>query len=203
MKLSIIRNFFKMVMANNLRLAFLKLSVIVILSILSEGIQAQGCSIILKIKDPVPVCSPSTVDLTSAAVTAGSTNGLVFSYYIDPTLTTVVPSPDKVNAGTYYIKGVLTGSCKGFAVASVNAIVLAKPNVVIPNPVIKRMGGNVDLTLPQITTGSDAGLTFSYWYDVALTIPFLSPQTAGNGNYFIKGISNNGCSDSQSITVND
>jgi len=203
MKLSINRIFLKMVKTNYLGKAFLKLSVIIILSILSESIHAQGCSITLKIKDPVPVCSPSTVDLTSAAVTTGSTNGLVFSYYIDPALTTVVPSPDKVNAGTYYIKGVLTGSCKGFAVASVNAFVLAKPNVVIPNPVIKRLGGTIDLTLPQVTAGSDAGLTFSYWYDAALTSPFLSPQSAGNGNYFIKGISNNGCSDSQPITVND
>jgi len=203
MKLNITRNFFKMVKINYLGLAFLKLSVIIILSILTEGAQAQGCSIALKIKDPIPVCSPFTVDLTSDAVTSGSTSGLLLSYYMDPALTTIVPSPDKVNAGTYYIKGVLTGSCKGFAVASVKAIVLAKPNVVIPNPVIKRMGGNVDLTLPQITAGSDAGLTFSYWYDAALTNPFLSSQSAGNGIYFIKGISNNGCSDSQSITVND
>lgn len=203
MKLSIIRNFFKMVKANYLGIAFLKLSVIVILSFLTEGAQAQGCSIILKIKDPIPVCSPSTIDLTAAVVTAGSTNGLVLSYYVDPALTTVVPSPEKVNAGTYYIKGVLTGSCKGFAVASVNAIVLTKPNVVIPNPVIKRMGGTVDLTLPQITAGSDAGLTFSYWNDAVLTSPLLSPQSAMNGIYFIKGTSDNGCSDSQSITVND
>jgi hypothetical protein len=192
-----------MVKANNLGLAFLKLSVIVILSIMTEGIQAQGCSIILKIKDPAPVCSPSTVDLTSSAVTSGSTNGLVLSYYVDPALTTLVSTPDKVTAGTYYIKGVLTGSCKGFAVASVNAIVLTKPNVVIPNPVIKRMGGTVDLTLAQITAGSDTGLTFSYWYDAALTSPFLSPQSTVNGIYFIKGTSDNGCSDSQSITVND
>jgi large repetitive protein len=203
MEPNVTRNFFRKLKLNYLGLAFLKLSVIVILSILTEGVQAQGCSIILKIKDPSPVCSPSTVDLTPDAVTSGSTNGLIFYYYSDPDLTMSIPSPTKVGAGTYYIKGVLTGSCKGFAVASVKATVLAKPNVVIPNPVIKRAGGNVDLTLPQITAGSDAGLSFSYWYDTELTRPFLSPQSATNGVYFIKGTSNNGCSDTQSITVND
>lgn len=203
MKLKLFRNFFKRFKSDYLGSVLLKLSVIVILSVLTENIQAQGCSIILKINNPAPVCSPSTVDLTSSAVTSGSTTSLIFYYYMDPELTILVPSPAKVSAGIYYIKGVLTGYCAGFAVATVRATVLEKPKVVIPNPVIKREGGNVDLTLAQITAGSDAGLIFSYWYDAELTRPFLTPQSTGIGVYFIKGTSSNGCADSQSITIND
>ena len=188
---------------NFLKSVLTKSLVIIILCILTESAQAQGCSIVLKIKDPATVCSPSTVDLTSDVITAGSTNGLIFSYYMNPELTIPVPSPAKVTNGIYYIKGVLRGVCNGFVVSSINAKVNEKPKVVIPNPVIKRVNENADLTLPQITLGSDAGLTFSYWSDAALTIPLLTPQSAGVGTYYIKGISVSGCYSFQSITVSD
>jgi hypothetical protein len=188
---------------NFLKSIIIKSLIIIILSILTESVQAQGCSINLKIKDPAPVCSPSTVDLTSDLITSGSTSGLKFSYYLNPELTIPVPFPAKVGNGTYYIKGVLSGICNGSVVSSINATVNESPRVVIPNPVIKRVSATVDLTLPQITTGSDAGLTFSYWSDATLTNPILTPKTAGLGTYFIKGTSASGCSSFQSITVSD
>ena len=176
---------------------------ILVFGILAESVQAQGCSIILKINNPAPVCSPSTVDLTSDAITSGSTGGLKFNYYLNTELTLQVPSPTNVSAGTYYIKGILNGYCAGFAVVAVTVTVLEKPRLMIPDPVIKRGGANVDLTISQVTAGSDSGLTFSYWDDAALMKPFPSPQSAGVGTYFIKGTSVNGCFDYKSITVND
>jgi hypothetical protein len=186
-----------------LKSIIIKSLVIIILTILTESVQAQGCSVILKIKDPAPVCSPSTVDLTSEEITAGSTSGLKFSYYLNPELTIPVPSPAKVNNGTYYIKGVLSGLCNGFVVSAIHATVNVAPKVIIPNPVIKRVSATVDLTLPQITTGSEAGLTFSYWNDATLTNPILTPKTTGLGIYFIKGTSASGCSSFQSVTISD
>jgi hypothetical protein len=186
-----------------LRLVFLKLSVMLLLAVLTEKAGAQGCSIVLKITNPASVCSPSTVDLTSDAVTAGSTNGLILSYYINSQLSIPVTSPTKVGAGTYFIKGTLTGYCAGFAVATVTVTVLEKPKVVIPNPVIRREGANVNLTLPQVTSGSDAGLIFSYWNNTESTSPFLTPASAGVGVYYIKGTATSGCSSIQSITVSD
>jgi len=194
---------YSIVKINFLKSIILKSLVVIILGILTESAQAQGCSIILKIKDPVPVCYPSTVDLTSDFITSGSTSGLKFSYFSNPELTIPVSFPAKVVNGTYYIKGVLTGKCNGFVISSINATVNQIPKVVIPDPIIKKVSSTVDLTLPQVTKGSDAGLTFSYWSDAALTNPILTPKTAGIGTYFIKGTSAGGCSSYQSVTVSD
>jgi len=179
------------------------LFVFLIIFILSAGVQGQGCSIVLKIKDPVPVCAPSTVDLTLDAITEGSTKGLIYTYYSNSELTILVPFPTKVKAGIFFIRGVLTGSCNGFVVASVEVKVNDKPNVIVPNQVIKSVNGSADLTSALITSGSDNGLIFSYWYDAASTKSVSFPQSIVNGVYYIKGTSGNGCFDTQSITVND
>ena len=185
------------------KLVFTKWFVIIILGILTKGVQGQGCSVTLKINDPSPVCSPLTVDLSSPAITSGSTNGLKFSYYLNSELTIPVPSPTKADAGTYYIKGVLTDPIVGFVAASVKVTVIEKPKLIITNPVIVNSGGSADLTLPQITSGSDAGLSFSYWYDSGAKIPLSSPRTTVKGEYFIKGISEKGCINILPITVNN
>lgn len=169
----------------------------------TKDVNAQGCSLILKIKDPNPVCSPSTINLTSDEITKGSTSGLIFSYYLNPELTILVPSPTKVKAGTYYIKGELNGTCNGFVVASVKVTVFEKPKVIISNPDVKSENGTADLTSPLITSGSDTELIFSYWYDAAATKPLLVPRSTINGVYFIKGTSGNGCSDIKLITISN
>jgi len=179
----------------------IKLFVILMFLILTRGVQAQGCSIILKIHDPSPICSPLTIDLTNSAITTGSTNDLIFSYYLDPELTIPAPSPTKTNSGIYYIKGVLNNNCAGFVAASVKVTVNEIPKLIITNPVVTSTNGNIDLTLPQITSGSEDGLIFSYWYDSEAKNPLPSPKVTGKGEYFIKGTSAYGCFDNQPITV--
>jgi len=203
MKASVASNLIGVLKIRLLKFFLPILFVFSIIFILSESVQGQGCSVVLKISDPAPVCSPLTVDLTADAITDGSTNGLTYTYYSNPELTILVPSPTKVKAGIYYIKGVLAGSCNGFVVASVEVKVNDKPKVIVPNPVIKSVNGSVDLTSALITSGSDNGLIFSYWYDAASTKSLSSPQSTVNGEYYIKGTSGNGCFDIQLITVND
>jgi len=59
------------------------------------------------ITNPLAVCTPiATADITApSAITAGSTPGLTYSYYIDSPTTTMVVNPAAVTSGVYYLKG--------------------------------------------------------------------------------------------------
>ena len=181
----------------------LELSMFFMLFILSESAKAQGCLAILKINDPSPVCYPGTVDLTTAEITAGSTQGLKFSYYSDSKLTDKITDPSKVPAGTYYIKGVLIDPRTALVAGSVNVIIWEKPKLIVSSPILISENEKTDLKSPLVTAGSDTGLAFSYWNDSKATIPLLSPELSAKGNYYIKGTSLNGCFDIQPIIVDE
>ena len=174
-----------------------------------KGTTAAGCSDIQPVTvtvNPTPTvvthaqtaCSPGTVDLTAAAVTSGSTAGLTFTYYTDAAGTVVYPTPTTAGAGTYYIKGSTGAGCS--AIQPVTVTVNPTPTVVTNNQ-STCSPGTVDLTAAAVTSGSTAGLTFTYYTNAAGTIVYSTPTTAGAGTYYIKGTTAAGCSDIQPVTV--
>jgi len=151
--------------------------------------------------NPAAVCSPSTVDLTAAAVTTGSDSGLTFTYFTDSAATTALTNPNAVTAsGTYYIKGTNANGCS--VITPVTVTVNPLPVVTTVAPATVCYPNTVDLTAAAVTTGSASGLTFTYFTDSAATTALANPNAVTtSGTYYIKGTNANGCSSIASVVV--
>ncbi|HQK68830.1 MAG TPA: gliding motility-associated C-terminal domain-containing protein [Bacteroidales bacterium] len=75
------------------------------------------------------------------------------------------------------------------------------PKVVITNPPTICSNETTDLTLPAVTEGSDANLTFTYWLNSGATTPLDTPEAAPPGIYYIKGTSTAGYSTIKQVVV--
>ena len=97
----------------------------------------------LIITDPAPVCAPATVDITDPAITAGSIDVGVLTYWTDPALTVSLPNPNSVTTGTYYIKSLPASGCA--SLASVTVTVNAVPTVNAGSVASVCPGQNIEL----------------------------------------------------------
>ena len=109
----------------------------------------------LIITNPPAVCAPATVDLTSSAITAGSTPGLTFTYWIDAAATIPYATPQSAVSGTYYIKGTIAAGC--FDVRPVQVTVNPSPVATASND------GPVCAGSPLSLTGGPAGMKSYLW----------------------------------------
>jgi len=158
----------------------------------------------LIVTSPATVCSPSTVDLTAAAITAGSTAGLDYTYWTDAAATNSLSNPTTAGNGTFYIKGTRNttnpnNTC--YEIKPVTVTVAPTPTLVINQPSPVCTPGTVNLAT-TIGAGTTPGLTYTYWSDAgATTTPYTTPATAGDGTYYIKGTTADGCSVIEQVTV--
>lgn len=171
-----------------------------------QGTTPEGCSAISPVQvtiNPLPVvivnnppavCEGATVDITTAAVTSGSTANLVYSYFIDQDGTQILDGADAITtSGTFYIKGTTPEGCS--SISPVQVTVTPTPFVVVNSPSAACAGTAVDLTAPDITAGSTSGLSFAYFSDAAATQPLANANAVtASGTYYIQGTTPGGCS---------
>ncbi|AFL86260.1 protein of unknown function DUF11 [Belliella baltica DSM 15883] len=163
---------------------------------------------VLTIADPAPVCEPGTVDLTAAAVTAGSSGFDVLEYFSNVEGTDVLTNPDAIaQSGTYYIKATSSNDC-----------FVIKPVEVIVNdaPVAPISAGDITVCAAdpiQTLDANDAitavtGITYK-WYTAATggseVIPTLS--SIGTATFYVEAVSEEGCASLErtavTLTIND
>ncbi|UPZ15152.1 gliding motility-associated C-terminal domain-containing protein [Flavobacterium humidisoli] len=85
----------------------------------------------IAITNPAGVCAPNSVDITSAAITAGSDAGLTYTYFSDDIGTVPIADPAAITiADTYYIKGTNANGCSSISpvVVTINALPTASIN---------------------------------------------------------------------------
>lgn len=154
------------------------------------------------VTNPPGVCQPATVDLTAPAITAGSDPDLTYSYWLDAGATVTLTNAGTVSeSNTYYIKATDSGGCS--VTATVNVSVLPPVQLEVHNPPAVCAPATVDLSAPEITQGSEGGLTYSYWLDEAATVSltnYTAVSEAGTHTITIMGTRTNGCSVTSTVT---
>lgn len=152
----------------------------------------------LKLTDPAAVCSPAVVDLTAAAVTAGSASGLTFTYWRDANATQALINPDKVSvSGTYFIVGRTATGCTS-APTAVKVTVNPLPVASIVTPTQTTICDNSSLTLTA--TG---GTTYQWLLNGAVIAGATSSTYAASlaGSYEVNVIAL-GCTSKVAAPVN-
>ena len=92
------------------------------------------------------------------------------------------------------------GICSNTTTATIDISTL--PVILITDPAAVCAPATVDITAGSVTTGSAAGLTYSYYQDAAGTILLVNPNAITTaGTYYIRGTAVSGCSDIKPVVV--
>jgi gliding motility-associated-like protein len=103
-------------------------------------------------------------------------------------------------SGTYTFKLQNSAGCD--SIATLILLVKPIPALVInqPPPVCEPL--TVNLTAQSIISGSDPGLTYTYWMDSLATIPLTNPAAVKvSGTYYIKAQGVNNCTSTKPVAV--
>jgi len=136
---------------------------------------------VITITNPEIACLPDLIDLTSTAVTAGSTTGLTFTYWTDVLLTVSYSTPASATNGLYYIKGTTPEGCS--AISTIFAQSYPKPDVTSTNTstICSSTSPNVILTASESST---------YAWTVGTITGGITGASAGSGTTIDEPLSN-------------
>ncbi|MBN9298633.1 MAG: gliding motility-associated C-terminal domain-containing protein [Filimonas sp.] len=174
----------------------------------------QGCLDTLKTKvayssepfkfnllSSVDSCGDKGVNLTAPVITAGSSSNLEFEYFTDQNENNYLSYPQKVSeSGMYFVKATNKAGCNEVKQIRIN--IAPTPNLLIKDPPAACYPAIGDITQSSIIAGSDAGLTYSYWTDLAATSAIPDPASISKtGIYFIKALTAGGCGIVQPVSI--
>lgn len=151
----------------------------------------------LQVLNTIYGCTSVGADLTAAAVTAGSSPGMTFSYYTDSLATVYAYTPEAAQAGKYYIRGVNAEGCLN--ILPVNVVLVDPPVINVNDPPQVDFPATADIT--QTFTHQN-NVTYTYYSDALTTVPVNNPTAINHaGTYYVMGVNSAGCSDIQPIKV--
>lgn len=173
-----------------------------------KGTNTIGCSAVtsvvvtvhalpvLTITNPAAVCSPATVDLAAAAITAGSDSGLTFTYWSDSAATLALSSAVVTASGTYYIKAVNANGCE-----TIMPVVVTVTNTDAPTGVATQAFCGSASMADLVVTGTDVK-----WYTAATggtqyPTALLANIGLSNGSTYYASQTLNGCESTTRFAV--
>ena len=138
------------------------------------------------------ICGPNGYVNLAEGVTNYDPAKYLYTFY---TADQIELTPEQViritQTGNYLVKSTdKTYLCES-ELATIEVGRVALPVVKINDPAATYAPFTIDLTKPEVTAGSDAGLTYRYYLDAATTQPLANPESAGgiagNYTYYITG----------------
>lgn len=156
---------------------------------------------ILKVSNPKPICLAAKVDITAANYFLGSDATFKYSFYADKELTSLLTNPTQVDkSGTYYIKATNADGCT--VSDKIEVTISDMPVLHIKDPETACYPYKVDISNPALFSGSSDNLSYSFFYDEALTNQINVPKAiAKAGIYYVKAVNDGGCFTSGKIQV--
>lgn len=164
------------------------------LDTLRTTIEASSDYFKLNTVTDIKTCEDPGADLTAPFVSAGSSNGLVFSYFTDINETNYVPTPTSITQSeTYYIKAINAAGCAD--TKPVNVTIVNSPILKVNNPPPACAPDLINLLAPGVVSTTDNNVKLSFWRDAGLTDPIQNPASiAASGVYYVKAVNSTGCS---------
>jgi gliding motility-associated-like protein len=133
------------------------------------------------ITNPAAVCTPATVNLTNPALTAGSTPGLTYSYWMDAAATIAYPTPLTATTGIYYIKGTTVAGC--FDIKPVVVTINQSPTATASNN-----GPVCQGSLLSLVGGPSGMKTYAWTGPGGFTSSLISPTISASATLAMAGV---------------